>query len=46
VLVIYTREPHAIGQWEVARNDREQVAVEQPTNLPGRIALAKRRAMH
>jgi peroxiredoxin len=40
-LIIYTREVHAVGEWEVERNKDARVAVEQPTTLADRKALAK-----
>lgn len=41
MLVIYTKENHPIGQWEVERNKDEGIAVEQATDLPTRLAQAK-----
>jgi Spy/CpxP family protein refolding chaperone len=40
-LVIYTREPHPVGQWEVERNKDEGIAVEQPADLDTRTSMAK-----
>jgi peroxiredoxin len=41
-LVIYTRENHPVGQWDVERNKDDGVAVEQPSDMDGRIAVAKK----
>jgi hypothetical protein len=41
-LVIYTRENHPVGQWDVERNKDDGVAVEQPGDMDGRIAIAKK----
>jgi hypothetical protein len=41
VYVIYTRENYPIGEWNVDRNREEGVMVEQPTDIDGRLALAK-----
>jgi len=40
VLVVYTREAHAVGEWEVDRNKDENIAVEQPKSEADRKALA------
>jgi Skp family chaperone for outer membrane proteins len=42
VLVIYTREAHPQGDWDVARNREQGVNVDQPTDLDGRRALAEK----
>src|SRR5690606_3026807 len=39
-LVIYTREAHAVGEWEVERNRDEQIQIAQPADLAGRIERA------
>jgi Spy/CpxP family protein refolding chaperone len=41
-LIVYTRESHAAGEWEVERNKADGVAIEQPAEMSGRIALAKK----
>jgi Spy/CpxP family protein refolding chaperone/peroxiredoxin len=41
-LIIYTRENHPVGEWDVERNKDEGVAVEQPADMDGRIAIAKK----
>jgi F420-dependent methylenetetrahydromethanopterin dehydrogenase len=41
-LIIYTRESHAAGEWEVERNKADGVAIEQPADMPGRVALARK----
>jgi hypothetical protein len=41
-LILYTREAHAVGEWEVQRNKDEQIEVTQPADLPARQALAER----
>jgi hypothetical protein len=43
-LVIYTREAHSAGGWEVQRNRDEHIRVEQPADAAGRLALARRAA--
>jgi peroxiredoxin len=40
-IIVYTRENHPVGEWDVARNKDDGVAVEQPANMDGRIAMAK-----
>jgi len=42
LLLVYTREHHPAGQWEVARNKDEGIEVEQPTEPQARAALARR----
>ena len=37
---IYTREVHAVGDWEVRRNSEEEIALDQPPDLPSRIERA------
>lgn len=39
-VIIYTREAHAIGEWEVQRNKDERIEVHQPADLPARRTLA------
>lgn len=39
-LIIYTREAHAVGEWEVDRNKQEEIAVEQPKTDADRKAQA------
>ncbi len=41
-LIIYTRENYPTGEWEVARNKDEGIAIEQPRNIDERIAQARR----
>ena len=38
--VVYTREAHATGEWEVDRNKDEGIQVEQPKTLDARKTLA------
>jgi thyroxine 5-deiodinase len=38
--VVYTREAHAAGEWEVDRNKDEGIAVEQPKTFDARKILA------
>ena len=40
-LVVYTREAHAIGEWEVERNKAENIQIEQPKTDAERRDLAK-----
>lgn len=40
-VVVYTRENHAVGEWEVSRNKDEGVAVEQPADMDARVAMAR-----
>ena len=40
-LIVYTRESHAVGEWEVERNKRARILVEQPTTMEQRKALAR-----
>jgi peroxiredoxin/Spy/CpxP family protein refolding chaperone len=40
-LVIYTREAHALGEWEVERNKDDNVQIEQPKTDAERHQLAK-----
>jgi hypothetical protein len=40
-LIIYTRESHPVGEWEVERNRRAGILVEQPQTLDQRKALAR-----
>jgi peroxiredoxin len=40
VLVVYTREAHAVGEWEVDRNKEDNIAVEQPKTDAERKTLA------
>ncbi|WP_428940495.1 deiodinase-like protein [Fontivita pretiosa] len=42
LLLVYTREHHPVGQWEVDRNTEEGIAVEQPAEPEARAALARR----
>jgi hypothetical protein len=41
-IIVYTSENHPVGQWEVQRNKDQGISVEQPTDMDGRMALAKR----
>jgi len=41
VWIIYTKEAHAVGEWETERNRDEGVMVEQPTTDAKRKALAE-----
>ena len=41
-LYIYTREAHPVGGWEVERNRKLEIAIEQPQTEEARLALAKR----
>ncbi len=43
-LIVYTREAHAVGEWEVARNKEDEIAVEQPKTEADRKAQAKQAA--
>lgn len=40
-VIVYTRENHPVGEWNVERNKDDGVAVEQPGNMEGRLTLAK-----
>jgi hypothetical protein len=40
-LIIYTRESHPVGEWEVDRNKRDKLAIEQPASLDERKAIAQ-----
>jgi hypothetical protein len=40
VYVVYAREAHAVGEWEVDRNKDEGIQVEQPRTLEARKTLA------
>ncbi len=40
--VIYGREAHAKGEWEVDRNKDKDIVVDQPTKLEARMDLAKK----
>jgi peroxiredoxin len=40
-LVIYTREAHPAGGWEVERNHDDNVAVQQPDDISARTKLAQ-----
>jgi len=39
-VIVYTREAHAVGEWEVDRNKQEEIAVEQPKTEADRKAQA------
>ena len=39
-IVCYTREAHALGEWEVQRNRDENIRIDQPADLAGRTRLA------
>lgn len=41
LLIIYTREQHAAGQWTVERNTRDKVEIPQHADIEARIAAAK-----
>jgi peroxiredoxin len=41
-LIIYTKEAHPTGQWEVERNKTEEIEIDQPRTLEGRRTIAKR----
>lgn len=41
VYVVYTREAHAKGEWEVERNRDEKISVAQPADATERIAAAR-----
>ena len=41
-IVIYQREAHAKGEWEVDRNKDKDITVDQPTTLEARSDLAKK----
>lgn len=40
-LVVYTREAHAKGEWEIERNRDAGIEVDQPQNLEDRLKQAK-----
>jgi peroxiredoxin len=40
-LIVYTREAHPVGEWEVERNKDAKISVEQPKTLEERKALAQ-----
>ena len=40
--VVYTREAHAKGEWEVDRNKALEISVDQPTTIEARSELAKK----
>ena len=40
-LIVYTRESHPVGEWEVERNKHARVLVEQPKTFEERKALAR-----
>lgn len=40
-LIVYTKEAHPVGGWEVERNKQEGIRVQQPMDLTGRKALAE-----
>ncbi|HZS49697.1 MAG TPA: deiodinase-like protein [Bryobacterales bacterium] len=40
-LIVYTKEAHPVGGWEVERNKQEGIKVQQPTDLTGRKKLAE-----
>jgi hypothetical protein len=42
LLIIYTREQHAAGEWTVERNERDGVAIPQHATIDERIAAAKK----
>jgi hypothetical protein len=44
VIVIYTREAHAAGEWEVERNRDEKISLSQPETLDARRAAARKTA--
>ena len=39
--IVYTREAHPAGEWEVARNKQDGISVEQPRTLEARKTLAQ-----
>jgi hypothetical protein len=41
LLIIYTREQHAAGEWTVDRNKQDDVEIPQHEDLAARIAAAK-----
>jgi len=41
-LIVYTREAHAVGEWEVQRNADDGVQIQQPKTLAQRLDLAIR----
>ncbi len=44
ILIVYTREAHAVGEWEVERNRDDEIAVEQHKTEADRKAQAKQAA--
>lgn len=40
-LVIYTRELHPVGGWEIQRNKDDGISVAQPADAAGRLAAAR-----
>ena len=40
-LIVYTRESHPVGGWEVERNKHDKIAVEQPRTETERRQLAQ-----
>jgi len=48
VFIVYTKEAHPQGGWEVERNKDENISIKQPTTLEARRAVAKqsREALH
>jgi hypothetical protein len=41
LFIVYTRENHPAGQSNIERNKADGIAVEQPTDIEGRLALAR-----
>jgi hypothetical protein len=41
-LIIYTREAHPVGGWEIQSNKDAGIWIKDPTDLAGRITLARR----
>lgn len=41
LLIIYTREQHAAGEWTVERNTRDKIEIPQHADIEARIAAAK-----
>lgn len=39
--VVYTKEIHPLGGWEVERNKEEKIQVERPTTIAGRETIAR-----
>jgi Spy/CpxP family protein refolding chaperone len=48
VFIVYTKEAHPVGGWEVDRNKDENISIKQPANLEARRSVAKqsRDALH